>query len=336
MATKYGYDPSVDYTKGISEAVAAGDLERAGILEAQRNEKIRGEGLSQYKTTNHYADYLPRTDQINTGMNRLANSPAWEYDLNSDPAWQALRKQYLREADRGVRDVMGAYAGQTGGVPSTAAVAAASQAGDYYRAQLADRIPDLVQTDYSRYLQGREADRADLSLLSGIEQQRQSDELARRQWEWQQQQTEQGNAYDRAMTWIQMGLMPSDADLAAAGISKARAQEAVYRAQSAAVGSRSGSGSGSRASSGGGYKSTSGGSSGSGSLGGSNSAGSRSSGNKLSYDDLLAKLRAAGSYDAAFAILTQYQDAVPVDKRAEVKTIVNRLYPSNPQLIQQN
>ena len=40
----------------------------------------------------------------------------------------------------------------TGGQPSTAAVTAAQQAGDYYAAQMNDRIPELYQNAYSRYL----------------------------------------------------------------------------------------------------------------------------------------------------------------------------------------
>lgn len=74
------------------------------------------------------------------------------YDPTTDVQYSALKKQYLREADRGTEDTMGAYAGMTGGIPSTAAVTAAQQAGDYYRGQLADRQVELAQQDYNRYL----------------------------------------------------------------------------------------------------------------------------------------------------------------------------------------
>lgn len=302
---KYGYDPNVDYATEINKAIAAGDYRTAGIREQQRNEKIRGEGLTQYQTTSHYADYLPRTEQINSGLDKLANPEPWSYNYQDDPAWMAMRKEYLREADRETRDTMAAAAGMTGGVPSTAAVAAGQQAGNYYRAQLADRIPELMRDDYSRYMQGRDASRADLSLLSSIEEQRAADSLGLQQfdwqkegdlwqrnyqekqaaiaaamnrWEtlgyadqgvadalgvpvgtstqdaqyraWQMQQTERGDAYDRAMTWIQMGLMPDDATLAAAGIDKSMAQRFVSQAQAQMVARSAGrtgsSGSGSR------------------------------------------------------------------------------------------
>ena len=311
----YGYDPKVDYSKGINEAIANHDYRTASILEQQRNEKIRGEGLTQYQTTSHYADYLPKTDEINSGMDKLANPAQWSYDYQNDPAWQAYRKEYLREADRANRDTMGAYAAQTGGMPSTAAVGAAQQAGNYYRAQLADRIPELMQDDYSRYMQGREADRADLSLLANMEAQRDAYSLDLQQFAWQKEQAQisaamdrwatmgyadrsvaqilgvpegtstqsaqyqawqqqqadldrqrqerldaadqeyrnwqmqngdRDDAYSRAMTWIQMGIMPSDEALAAAGIDKAQAQRAVYLANAGGYSGGGSSGGGSR------------------------------------------------------------------------------------------
>lgn len=396
----YGYDPKVDYTKGINQAIANQDFRTAAVLEQQRNEKIRGEGLTQYQTTSHYADYLPRTDQVNSGLDKLANPQAWQYNYEKDPAWQAYRKEYLREADRGTRDTLGAYAAQTGGMPSTAAVGAAQQAGNYYRAKLADKIPELMQADYSRYMQGRDADRAGLNLLYNIDAQRAADSLERQQFAWQQQQaaisaamdrwatmgyadssvaaalgvpvgtstqsasyqqwqqqqaeldrqrqerldaqdqayrqwqmqgSDRDDAYNRAMGWIRLGIMPSDADLAAAGIDKTQAQRAVYLAQAGGSSGSSGGGGSSRSSGG----------------GGGNGSGYNSNPDKtpkaetepvadpnaMSYDKLLQMIRAAGSYDRAFAILKQYQNIVPTDKRSEVKTILNRLYPSDPDLI---
>ncbi len=337
----YGYDAKVDYSKGINEAIANHDYRTASILEQQRNEKIRGEGLTQYQTTSHYADYLPKTDEINSGMDKLANPAQWSYDYQNDPAWQAYRKEYLREADRANRDTMGAYAAQTGGMPSTAAVGAAQQAGNYYRSQLADKIPELMQDDYSRYMQGREADRADLSLLANMEAQRDAYSLDLQQFAWQKEQAQisaamdrwatmgyadrsvaqilgvpegtstqsaqyqawqqqqadldrqrqerldaadqeyrawqmqngdRDDAYSRAMTWIQMGIMPSDEALAAAGIDKAQAQRAVYLAN---AGGYSGGGSSGGGSSGGrrSYSSGSGRSSGSNGKGGGSGSG---------------------------------------------------------------
>ena len=77
----------------------------------------------------------------------------WEgYDYANDPVFQAYKKQYTREGRRSSEDVMGQYAAMTGGRPSTAAMTAAQQAGNYYSAQIADKIPQLYNEAYDRYL----------------------------------------------------------------------------------------------------------------------------------------------------------------------------------------
>ena len=64
MAVTYGYDKNTDYKKLMDEAVKAGDYARAAIYEQQRNEKIAGEGLTQYGATNQYSTYLPGSQKF--------------------------------------------------------------------------------------------------------------------------------------------------------------------------------------------------------------------------------------------------------------------------------
>lgn len=78
--------------------------------------------------------------------------PTFSYDLESDPVWQAYRKQYTREGQRATQDALGAAAASSGGIPSSYATAAATQAGDYYAAQMTDKVPELYQQAYNRYL----------------------------------------------------------------------------------------------------------------------------------------------------------------------------------------
>lgn len=110
---------------------------------------------------------LSETNAIDKYINqrdKVAGSVYEGYDPTTDPAYSALKKEYLREADRGTEDTMGVYSGLTGGLPSTAAVSAAQQAGNYHRAQLADRQVELGAQDYNRYAAGLEADRAMLNI----------------------------------------------------------------------------------------------------------------------------------------------------------------------------
>lgn len=103
--------------------------------------------------------YLEQRDMV-------ADSAYGGYDAASDPAYSALKKSILRESDRSVEDTMGAYAGMTGGIPSTAAVTAAQETANYYRGQLADQQVALGEQDYNRWLNEREADSELMSIYA--------------------------------------------------------------------------------------------------------------------------------------------------------------------------
>ena len=84
-------------------------------------------------------------------LKRYTDMAPFSYDAASDPAYQAYKKQYAREGARSSENTLGQYAAMTGGVPSTAAVTAAQQAGDYYAAQMSDKLPELYDLAYAMY-----------------------------------------------------------------------------------------------------------------------------------------------------------------------------------------
>ena len=160
-----GYRQGVIYTDLIDEAVKKGDFAQAARLEQERNAKIDAEGLS-YAKTNKYANYLdthdeggkrsgyesPYTEQLNAAIADLQASK-WEgWDKENDESYSAYRKAALREADRTQRDVLAQYAQNTGGIASSAAITAASQAGDYQRSTIADKTQELYEAAFNRYL----------------------------------------------------------------------------------------------------------------------------------------------------------------------------------------
>ena len=85
-------------------------------------------------------------------LNSVTNPEQFKYDLDSDIVWDSYRKQYLREGERATADTLAKVSAATGGRPSSYAVTAAHQAGDYYNSQLTDMIPTLYQNAYQRYL----------------------------------------------------------------------------------------------------------------------------------------------------------------------------------------
>lgn len=95
------------------------------------------------------SEYQQRRDEA---LSRAADME-WNYNPDEDPVWQSYQKQYRREGQRATQDTLGQAAAMTGGMASTAAVTAASQAGDYYASQLSDKLPQLYNDAYNRYLQ---------------------------------------------------------------------------------------------------------------------------------------------------------------------------------------
>lgn len=109
-------------------------------------------------------------EQIDALTQEILGRPEFSYDPESDPRYQAFRKEYQREGQRATADTLGQMAAMTGGIPSTAAATAAQQAGDYYAAQMADRIPELYQLAYSMYQDEGSNMRMNLDMLTALEQ----------------------------------------------------------------------------------------------------------------------------------------------------------------------
>lgn len=182
MAT-YGYDKNKDYQFLIDEAVKNNDYAQAAIYEQQRNEKIAGEGLN-YEPTSKYANYLnggawgnsysnPYQQQLDEAMARIGKDK-FQYDADEDENYSAYRKQYLREAERTLRDTLGQYSAATGGIPSTQAVAAASQASDYYKSQLADKLPQMREQAFNEWMQKQNLNLNNANLLLSATQESKS------------------------------------------------------------------------------------------------------------------------------------------------------------------
>lgn len=179
--------------------------------------------------------------------------------LLGDDVISAYKKAYLREADRTGRDTLGQYATMTGGIPSTQAVAAASQAADYQKSKLAETLPSLYQQQIDAAMtRWKELGAADdrVAQILGVQVGAQTADQAYQEWSrkmqedqfaWQKEQQARSDAYTLALTLLQNGQMPSSDLLAAAGISAGDAQKIASAAQSAAY-SRSYSGGGSSSS----------------------------------------------------------------------------------------
>ena len=115
----------------------AGDI--AGLWQQQQNY-----GDFSYQDAPTYQNRYDET--IQDLIAGILQRPDFSYSPETDPLYQQYRKQYNREGQR------------------------AAEAGNYYAAQLADKIPELYQLAYNQYLNDYDMQLSDLGVVQGAEQ----------------------------------------------------------------------------------------------------------------------------------------------------------------------
>lgn len=128
-------------------------------------------GYGEYSYGQAAPEYTNRYDgKIQELLNGLINREDFSYDAATDPLYSQYKKEYTREGQRATQDALGAAAAASGGIPSSYAATAASQAGDYYAAQMSDKIPELYQLAYNKYMNDYNMQLSDLGAVQGAEQ----------------------------------------------------------------------------------------------------------------------------------------------------------------------
>lgn len=198
--------------------------------------------------------------QMQDIYDKIMNRGQFSYDLGSDPLYQQYRDQYTQQGRMAMMDTMGQAAGLTGGYGSSYGQAAGQQQYNAYLQQLNEIVPDLYgqaysqyqaegdalmdqyalagdmrnnaysqyQDDYNRYMQ-------ELQMLYGMEQDAYNRGMAQDELNYGRQQ----DLYDKILNQIvTAGYMPSEEELAAAGMSLDEAQKwmALWEGQNGGYG----------------------------------------------------------------------------------------------------
>lgn len=187
-APKTETDSKTDYKSIIDDLMysgAYGDTV-SGYFNA-RNEKLQNPEYSQWRDPLWDAkvqDYIQRNtykskygDRIESVLSQLENMGPFSYDAMSDPNYQAFAKSYGIMGDRAMADTLGEVAAMTGGMPSSYAVTAASQAKQQWDQRLTDMIPELYNAAYARYMNDYQMMADELGRLRSLENEN------RAQWE---------------------------------------------------------------------------------------------------------------------------------------------------------
>ena len=154
---------SFDYASAptYTDAGGYGDLTNA-LLQQQLNYGSFSYGAAP--------TYTSRNDATLEALkNDLLNREAFSYDPETDQLYSQYRKQYAREGQRATADALGAAAAASGGLPSSYAQTAAGQAANYYAAQMTDKIPELEQLAYNKYLNDYNMKLSDISTVQSYE-----------------------------------------------------------------------------------------------------------------------------------------------------------------------
>lgn len=198
----------------------------------------------------------PYAQQEQDLLDAVLNREEFSWSKEEDPLWPVYKKEYLREGDRATADALGQVSAATGGRPSSYAVGAATQAGDYYATKLNDVIPQLYQAAYQKYLDEYDMKRQDLGVVNQLNQAAKQDWLdqfsvmgqqlsflqgqdavdygrlldkinlgiQKEQQDYQRGQTEAALAQDQVAAILSSGGIPSDELLAVAGLTGEYAQ----------------------------------------------------------------------------------------------------------------
>lgn len=179
---------------------AAQTPEQRALINAQANELRKNYGYysggadgSSYISTGKYAPKIDETlDKIGSFkpfeygsapsyenrfqqkqqelLDAALNRDPFSWSKETDPQYSSYKKTYLREGKRATADALAKASAASGGRPSSFAVNAATQAGDYYATKLSDVIPTLYQQAYERYLKDYQMKLSDLNAVNQQEQ----------------------------------------------------------------------------------------------------------------------------------------------------------------------
>lgn len=168
-----GWLDSTDYGTVIKNQINSGASKKsvADTLKKRQQKASGTVGLSQYAYDDIYdsaVKYLLKddgfeykkerpiyndnySDDIKRLYDELWGRKAFSYDPETDELYSYYRDAYRREGKRAMEDLLGNLSANTGGVASSYATLAASQAYDYYNQRVADAIPKLYESAYDKY-----------------------------------------------------------------------------------------------------------------------------------------------------------------------------------------
>lgn len=138
-------------------------------LDSANNYKTTQDALKNIQSISGMNYQSPYAQDIQSLMSGLMNLGEFNYNFNDDPSYKAYEKKFGILGDRAMADTLGEVATMTGGLPSSYAVSAASQAKNQWNEKLTDVIPGLMDAAYRRYQAGIDNDMRMTGILGDLD-----------------------------------------------------------------------------------------------------------------------------------------------------------------------
>ena len=159
-ATKYTEEAAPDLEK--YKALGLPTMEEYVALAYPELQEYQYKDLNYDDFRDQYADY------IRDAVSKIGNRDPFTWDYHDDVAYQQYADQYKRGGQMAMEDTMAKLASRTGGLTGSYATAASQQAYNNYMQGLADKIPELRELAYNKYLNELNNDRNDLAMYMNL------------------------------------------------------------------------------------------------------------------------------------------------------------------------
>lgn len=146
----------------LRQDAAGATTEEQKLLAQEAENQLRTSFAAKNSDLNYGNYSFEKQTPYQELLEKAANYERFEYNPETNVRYQAYKKGYLREADRAREDTLAKTSAATGGAPSSWAINAASQAGNYYTGKLNDIVPTLYDDAYSQHMSDYNA------LLNGL------------------------------------------------------------------------------------------------------------------------------------------------------------------------
>ena len=151
----------------------------------------------------------PYAGQIQELYQNISNRQPFQYDVDSDAMYQALKDQYITGGKLAMMDTMGQAAQLTGGYGNSYAQGVGQQAYQGYLQGLNDQLPDLYNMALQNYIQTGDAMLQEYGMLQDMA----ADDYGK-------YQDQMALVQPQVLEMLAAGVMPSDEMIAASGLSK--------------------------------------------------------------------------------------------------------------------